>query len=226
MAEVKVSSKFNSFLAKQGKAVEEAKAAENTMSTCAMPIGWKGQLIIVDAFADETKEQKDEKTGKVIEGRPYVRIEFSVVGDEDFLGKKTSKIWMFYDTEKATAVDRFTWFLNEMENYGLPREIRENHDSMEELLKEVCSLGIVYEGEVVANSYTRDGKEVKVRQQAKAVDDSTNVVPGMETSELVIGQDVRYIKKDWEVTEIMDEKIKIKSKETGQERIVKIADLD
>ena len=151
MATVKVSSNFNKFLAKNSTAVQEVKKAENTMQTCKMPVGWKGNVIVVGGEADKGKDRKDDK-GQVQEGREYVRLDFNVVNDAEFAGAKCSLYWSFYDSEKATAMDRFQWMLNEMENLGLPREIRESDDTtMEDLLKFFTEQDSIYEAEVVHN---------------------------------------------------------------------------
>src|SRR5690606_40779325 len=101
MSNVKVSADFNKFLSRNAKAVEEAKTAENTMSTCKMPVDWKGFCICVGAVADKEKDRKDEK-GNTQVGRDYIRLDFNVVNDEAYAGSKFSLKWQFWDTEKAT----------------------------------------------------------------------------------------------------------------------------
>lgn len=224
MANVKVSNDFNNFMARNSKAVDEAKTAENTMATCAMPIGWEGQAICTDAVADKSKDKKDAD-GKVKEGNPYIRLEFSVVGDETYAGKKFSRLWMFMDSAKATAADRFEWCLNEMENLGLPQETRKTFDSVEELLRHFIETDAVYDAEVVKNDYSRDGKEVKVRQSAEAVDDTDSVMPTEPTTPETSDQ-VTYLGKKWDVVSKEGKELTIKSIKTGQTKTVSVDDLD
>ena len=225
MANVKVSNDFNNFMARNSKAVEDAKTAENTMATCAMPIGWEGQCICVDAVADKSKDKKDQD-GKVKEGSPYIRLEFSVVGDESYTGKKFSRLWMFNDTAKATAADRFEWCLNEMENLGLPQETRKTFDSVEELLKHFIDSDAVYECEVNKSDYSRDGKEMKVRLSAEAVDMTDSVVPTGPASDEPEDDTVMYLGKKWEVVSKEGKELTIKSMKTGQTKVVTTDDLD
>jgi hypothetical protein len=227
MANVKVSSAFSKFMSKNAKAVEEAKTAENTMMTCKMPVGWKGNCVCVGAEADKGKDRKDDK-GNTQEGREYVRLEFSVVNDEEYAGAKFSTAWSFFDSEKASAVDRFGWMLNEMENMGLPGEIRRAPDTtMDDILGHFINSDTVYEAEVVHNSYRRgDQKEVKVRM-VEAIDGSTSMAPTAEpTPTPEAGSDVQYMGKSWELVDADGDDLVIKSKTTGQTRNIKASDLD
>lgn len=227
MASAKVSSAFSKFQSKNNSAIEDAKKAENTMMTCKMPVGWKGHAICVGAVADKGKDRKDNK-GNVQEGNEYVNLEFNVVNDEKFAGSKFSNYWSFYDSEKATAMDRYTWMLNDMENLGLPREIRESDDTtMEDILNFFIESDTIYEAEVVHNSYRRgDQKEVKVRK-LETVSTDINMNPDApSTEDLKEGQDVQYLGKSWELVLIDGEALTIKSKSTGSTRSIKKSDLE
>lgn len=227
MGSAKVSASFNKFLSKNNTVVQEAKKAENTMMTCKMPIGWKGHAVCVDGVADKGKDRKDDK-GNTQEGNEYVRLDFNVVNDEHFAGAKFSVAWSFYDSEKATAGDRFTWMLNEMENLGLPRQIRESEDtSMEDILEYFIKADAVYDCEVVHNSYRRgDQKEVKVRKMDTVATDINMSPDAVPTSSLTVGQDVKYMGKSWELVLVDGEELTIKSKTTGSTRVIKSSDVE
>jgi hypothetical protein len=226
MAKAKVSSNFNKFMSKNSTAVSEAKEAENTMMTCKMPIGWKGQAVCVGGEADKGKDRKDDK-GQVQEGREYVRLEYNVINDPEYTGAKFSRAWSFFDSEKATAIDRFTWMLNEMENMGLPSDIRKSEDTtMEDLLNFFIDSDEVYEAEVVKNEYRRgDQKEVQVRR-VESVGGEGSIVPPGDNPSLKVGQDVMYMEKEWELVSVDGDDLVICSKSTGKERSIKVNDLD
>lgn len=227
MGNAKVSASFNKFLSKNNTAVQEAKKAENTMQTCKMPVGWKGHAVVVDAVADKGKDRKDEK-GNTQEGNEYVRLEFNVVNDEQYAGSKFSLAWSFYDSQNATAADRFTWMLNAMENLGLPREMRESDDtSMDDILNFFLSQDTVYEAEVVTNTYRRgDQKEVKVHRLEDVGTGITMSPDTPPTSELKEGQEVKYMGKMWELVVVDGEELTIKSKTTGSQRTIKASDVE
>ncbi|GIW60331.1 MAG: hypothetical protein KatS3mg087_1397 [Patescibacteria group bacterium] len=228
MAHAKVSQDFNRFLGRHEKAVKEARKAENTMQTCAMPVGWTGNCVLVEAVADKGKDKKAQD-GTVVEGKPYVRFTFQVVGDKQFAGKKFSRWWFFNDTANATAADRFEWFLNDLENIGLPSEIRRSDDTtMQDMLDFFLQRDAVYGCEVVASEYSRDGKEVKVFP-TESVGDGDSIVPDDESSEsgeIEVGSKVTYMGKEWEVLDVDGDDLKIKSVKTGMTRTVNVSDLD
>jgi hypothetical protein len=237
MANVKVSAGFSKAMSRKATAVEEARKAENTMMTCKMPVGWKGKAVVVDASADKAKDKKDDK-GNTVEGNEYIRLDFNVVNDDHYAGAKFSIIWSFYDSEKATWADRFSWCLNGLENLGLPRDLRENYNEISEVLEFFTSNDEVYDAEVVTNTYRQgDQKEVKVRRAALVVDASDSISPE-ETKEdgkvattessgtLQVGASVKYMGKSYTVVAIEDDDVKIKSVNTGVDRTVKVAQLD
>lgn len=227
MANVKVSAEFNKFMSRNAKAVEEAKAAENSMSTCKMPVGWKGQVVCVGGEAGKGKDRKDEK-GNTTPGREYIRLEFNVVNDTEYSGAKCNLNWSFWDTEKATALDRFEWMLNDMENLGLPGEIRRSPDTtIEDMLNFFINKDTVYEAEVVHNAYRRgDQKEVKIRL-LEVLDGVADMAPqGHAPATPQTGEDVTYMGKSWELVDVDGDDLVIKSKTTGQTRNIKTSDLD
>lgn len=232
MSNAKVSQSFGKFLAKKSTQIEEAKKADNTMQTCPMPVGWKGHMVCVDAVADTGKQTKDDK-GNTKEGRNYVRLEFSVVNDSHYQGKKGSLMWQLYDSENATSTQRFEWMLNEMENLGLPRKTREEYNDFSEILNHFIASDEVYEAEVVHNQYRRgDQKELKVRRAA-IVDNTTSMAPPSSTTtespkptSTSLGAEVKYMGKMWDVVDQDGDTVVIKSKATGNNRTVKLTELE
>lgn len=228
MAKAKVSNDFMKFQSKNASALSDAKKAENTMQTCSMPIGWSGKVICVDAVADKGKDSKDDK-GNTREGNPYVRLEFQVINDEEYAGQKGSLAWSFYDTEKATSFDRYTWMLNAMENMGLPGEVRRDDETtIEDLLQHFLDSDVVYTMSVEHTKYRRDNKELKVVLM-DTVDDSDSVTPpGGESTASTgeAGDMVKYMGKEWELVSKDGEDLVIKSLKNGNERTIKTSDLD
>lgn len=227
MANVKVSSEFQNFLTRNAKAVAEAKTAENTMMTCKMPVGWKGYAVCVGAEAGRGKDYKDDK-GNTTPGRDYARLDFNVINDEEYTGAKFSVNWSFWDTEKATAMNRFEWFLNDLENLGgdeFTAVRRSAESTMEDFLNFFVEADKIYSAEVVHNAYRRgDQKEVKVHAFA-AVGEGTAMVPDTPPA-LQIGSEVSYMKKMWILEEADGDDLVIKSKTTGNTRKIKLSELD
>jgi hypothetical protein len=230
----KVSSNFNKALQRKAAAVEEARKAENLMSTCKMPVGWKGQATCVGAKADQGKDKKDEK-GQVTEGKLYVALEFQVINDPNFAGSKFNRMWFIWEDSKFTFEDRFGWCLNGMEMLGLPRDLRENYKDFEECLAYFSESDEVFDVEVVKSNYAQDGKEVKVTRGALVVDTSSSMTPegvvdskptASSSSKIEVGSTITYLGKDWTVEEIDGDEITIKSSSSGKSRIISTDDLD
>lgn len=112
MAKAKVSADFMKFQAKNQNALADAAKAENTMTRNPLAVGTKGTVTVVDVVAGTSKK-----------GNNYVNMTLVVAGGPHE-GTKLTKNWSFNETPKATAIDRYTWFLNELENMGFPRELR------------------------------------------------------------------------------------------------------
>lgn len=237
--QLKIGAAAAKFYGKHEKGLQEAKKAENMMQTCAMPIGWKGDVVVVGAVADRSKDRKDQK-GNTVEGNDYHRIEFQVIGDPDYAGKKASIGASFYTSEKATAEDRYSWWLNQLENLGLPRDIRENHEGAEELLGYFTNSDETFEMEIVKASYVRqggDGKEVVVRRK-DVVDTSTSMAPPtttasgttqvQESKTYAEGSQVSFADNPWTVVSFdeANQTLKIKSPRNGSVREIKVSELD
>jgi hypothetical protein len=224
---IKISSEFTSALNRKAASVEAARKAENTMSTCKMPVGWHGQAVCVGAEAGKTKDKKDDK-GQVVEGKTFVRLDFNVINDQQFSGAKCSRIWFVYEDHKNSMEDRFAWCLNGMENLGLPRTLRENYKEFEECLEYFTNSDEVFDIEVAATTYSTDGKEVKFSRGSVIVDNSTSMVPETVKAgfSVEVGQNIKFMGKDgWEVTSVDGTDVTIKSMSSGKERSVSLEDL-
>jgi hypothetical protein len=114
MAKARVSADFMKFQAKNQNHLADAAKAENTMTRNPLAVGTTGVATVVDMVAATSKK-----------GNAYVNMTL-VVSSGPHEGTKLTKNWSFNETPKATAVDRFTWFLNELENMGFPRSLRES----------------------------------------------------------------------------------------------------
>lgn len=234
MSKSKVSEGFSKFRSRNQSAIADAKKAENTMSTCKMPVGWDGQAVCTAGVADQGKDRKDDK-GNTVEGRPFVRLEFEVVNDPQYSGSKFSKVWSFFDSEKLDAATRYEWFLNDLENLGLPREVRETYEDETELMDYFINGDDVFEASVEHNAYLRgDQKEVKVRASSGSVDSSASMTPGSSPekteapaeSYLTVGENVHYMGKEWLLEDQDGEDLVVRSLSTKKTRNIKVADLD
>jgi hypothetical protein len=174
-----VSTDFNKFYQKNTVAIEEAKKAENSMSSGPCEVGWEGRCVLLEATAEVGKPKKDEK-GNVKEGNPRVRMKFSIVEDNVYQGKTFTKMWIFNSTANATALDRFEWFLNACEAMGLPREVRTNHTDPSEVLNWLLDSELVFNVKCESDDYAQDKKKMTVTAPAEAVDSSDSMVPGGE----------------------------------------------
>lgn len=114
MAKQKVSADFMKFQAKNTNHLADAAKAENTMNRNPLEVGTKGIVTVVDMVAATSKK-----------GYPYTNMTL-VVASGPHEGVKLTKNWTFNETAKATPIDRYTWFLNELENMGFPRHLRES----------------------------------------------------------------------------------------------------
>lgn len=202
MSNAKVSADFEKFYGSHAQAVEEAKKAENTMATSPTPVGWKGKCVLLEAVASKSKDKKQED-GTMRPGNPYVNLKYGIVGDERYQGKTFTKNYTFSDSKNATAGDRFGWFLNTCENLGLPRDIRENHTRLSEVLDWLLTSEQVFECECVPSDYTTDKKDMVVRRGEEAVDTSMSMAPSTSQKDHgpEVGDGVQFLGNTWTVEE-------------------------
>lgn len=214
MAKAKVSAAFSKFIGAKADVIEEAKKAENTMSSGPAPVGWKGQCILLEATADKGKDKKNPD-GTTREGNPYIRFRFGIVGDDNYQGKHFDKMFVFFDSHNAktgksvSAGDRYTWFLNQMEIWGCDRELRERHDDPSELLDWMLNSGNVYNVECVQDDYSQDKKAMNVTLEASVDSTDSATAPPRDTTTTTstatpenwpqAGDEVIFLANQWKV---------------------------
>jgi len=125
-------------------------------------------------------------------------------------------------------MDRYEWFLNEMENMGLPRSVRESHDDPSELLQWFVDNELVFHARCESDDYSRDKKAMKVSAPEAPVDSTTNMSPEGNTTvatesspEIAEGDVVKFLGSDWTVDAREGDKLSI-SRE-GRSRSVSIS---
>jgi hypothetical protein len=224
---VSVSNEFASFYGKHAVAIEEAKKAENTMSSGPCPVGWKGKCVLLEAAAEKGKDKKDDK-GTVQEGNPRVKMKFGIVDDPDYSGKHFTKFWIFYNSKNLDAMGRFSMFLNDCEKMGLPRELRESHQSMDELFNFFTEGEFVFDVECQNDDYANDKKKMVVYKEIDAVDTSTSMSPDAQDTyapkpsapEVAEGSKVKFLGEEWDVLGVVDDKLTLHNPKTGRTRDV------
>jgi hypothetical protein len=131
MSKSKVSSDFSKFYTQKARAFETAKTAEKQVRGIPVPKGTAGKALIVDFKADKAKGS---------EGNPYIAVEIEVIEPEEYRGKKfTGAIHSLYDSEKMDAAGRMAICLDDLEDMGLSREVRESHQSIDELAQDLLN---------------------------------------------------------------------------------------
>ena len=233
-----VSNEFAAFYGKSAVAIEEAKKAENSMSSGPCPVGWKGKCILLEAVAEKGKDKKNED-GTVKEGNPRVKMKYGIVDDETYSGKSFTKYWVFFDTKNFTKMQRFEMFLNDMEKMGLPRKVREEHQTMQELFNYFIEGEFTFDVECVSDDYADDKKKMVVIHPIEAIDTSTSMTPsdpedayGNKSVEQTTttestpeadfpeGSKVTFLGEEWEVLGKEEDKLVIFNNKTQRNRKV------
>lgn len=227
-----VSDSFKKFQQKKHNAFDKARKAENTLGGIPMPIDTNFEAQFVGVTADI-----DDK------GRAFVKMDLVVTTPENFTGKKVIGYWMLFDSEKATEADRMAWMLNDLENMGLPREVRETHDDfVSDVLGWFENNTPIVKGRVVKDAQANDGKRIRWSKSATEEhaasttndmigapikDVPTNKEP-FDAGNIVVGMKVNYNGGEWLVDEIVGENyVNLKSPRTGKiQSEVSVADLE
>lgn len=208
-----VSQAARNFFAKNASAVEEARNAENMMQSTSLPIGFKGEAIVVNAFADEIKPKKDE-SGKLNESPGLlVVVELSVINNAEQQGTKAKKTYYIQTQGKATWQQKLEWMLNEFENqFGITRDERK----MElEQIFEILKGDKVYQIEVKSGY---QGRKDVLCSTAETVDTTTGTTATVGT--FAVGDKVIFMDTPADVMEVIDsDNIKIKT-QNGNVRTV------
>lgn len=212
MAKDKVSADFMRIAEKKANKLQEVKKAENTSRGIPLPVGTTGKAVLSDFVAGVSKGKNKN---------PYIRIEAKVMetteGDKH-QGKTISKFWSFYDSDGASYEDRWGYFLNDMENMGLPRNVREEDgDDPNALAEWVCGGDERIIEFAVIDGYkagTKDVTMVALEAEELQTDEEKKAVTTSEDGKFCMYLD----KKNEILEELEDGKIKIKSVENGRIR--------
>ena len=232
---VQVSPEFSKFYGKNTVAIEEAKKAENTLSSGPCEVGWEGKCVLLEALAEQGKDKKDDK-GNVVPGNPRIVMKFGIVDDEKYKGKEFKKYWVFFNTANMSAMGRFEMFLNEAERMGLPRSVREGHESPQELLQFFTDSEFVFDVKCEADNYSSDKKKMTVTKPIDAVDSSDSMVPDTYSAkedtpspevkeeatapDFKEGDKVKFLGQDWEVMGFEGDKVVIYNEASERTRPV------
>lgn len=236
MATSKVSNEFLKAFSK-ADGIDDAKKAESRAASIPFPIGWEGTVVVSAMIGDVSKEKDDGKGGKR-GGNMYINMEVAALNDKQYQGKKATKNWTFSNSEKATAADRFEWFLNDCEGMGLPRDIRMNHETPQEIIDWFTNPDspVSLYAKVEKDEYNRlEGKKIILRAMEEALDASMSMAPAVEIKsqshpEKVEGgiefngktypilRKVQFLGKSWNLFEEAGNKCKLQNAATGKIR--------
>jgi hypothetical protein len=210
MAKQKVSHDFMKFQAKNQNHLADAAKAENNMTRNPLEVGTKGIVTVVDLVAAQSKK-----------GNPYVNMTL-VVAAGPHEGTKLIKNWSFNDTAKATAIDRFGWFLNELENMGFPRTLRESSGGDVNVIIDYyleANPPIQLAFEIMEDNYAMDKKKT-VLYPADTVTPSQEEGPIKSIEELKVGVQVLRNGVSYEVIKYDDDKetVNLRSLSTNKVR--------
>lgn len=227
---VQVSDEFAKFYGKNAVALEDAKKAENQMSSGPCPVGWEGKCILLEAAAEVGKPKKDDK-GNVIPGNPRVRMKFDIVDDERYSGKAFTKYWIFNKTANMDAAGRYAMFLNDCERMGVPRDLRENHETAADILNYLVEGEFVFDVRCDSDDYSQDKKKMVVFMGEAPVDESNSMSPDSYSSKeeapsvpqdikagFAKGDKVIFLNNEWVVAEVSGEELVIERDDNGRIR--------
>lgn len=116
-----VSDGFKKFEQKRKGAFKKAQEAENTARGIPLPIGTQGDCVSVEMKCGTTTKKST----------PFINLIVLTTSPADKKDKRCQKTWFISDSEGASDTDRWEWMLNDLENAGLPREIRTEYKDFE-----------------------------------------------------------------------------------------------
>jgi hypothetical protein len=209
----KVSHEFKKAWAKSATAVEVAKKAENQLSNCPLPLGFEGRAVVSGMVMDSKNDSS------------YVRMEYTVVDDKEYKGKKCSRLWSLKASEKRTMEAAIGSFLDDMENQGLPRDVRENMSGPEDISNWFLSENRYVRLAVKEDTWSgsRDGKRVTTYRENEPVGTDSSMspttssvpfeIPSPEHSDTVmfLGKQHTVIARDGDMLQIKSPEGKIKN---------------
>jgi len=142
MAKQAVSAKFNKFIEKNlrpGSALDKARKQESMLTGCPLPMDTAGVAVIADLEFAETPEKPDGTGGKLL-----VRASLEVETPDEYQGKSLKGpglTWFIASSEKQTEEEAFARCLDDLENMGLPRSVRENFQDLNEIVEHFTGNG-------------------------------------------------------------------------------------
>lgn len=223
MAKSEVSADFKSYMSKKHDQFEKARKAESNLVNVPLPIDAEFEAVYSHAKASVSSA-----------GNPTVTFNFSVLGPDEYKGRKVRQMFILNSTEKMSVEDRIAMMFDRLEAWGLPREIRTSHeDFVGEVLGWFDSNTPEVKGKVKASSYNQEGKEITWYSSMKqaptdgmigapvsapvAAPISSSSAP-FDPTNLSIGMTVEYNGSDFIIEKIEGKFADIKSSKTGRVR--------
>jgi hypothetical protein len=238
-----VSSDFKKFFAKNQTAINDVKKAEARVSGVPLPVGLSGVALVTNMKFDKWPDKKDQASGTLVEGFNYCEMELRVTNDPKHQGKVFKKQWTFRQTAKWGPLDWMGQCFDDLENIGLPRELRENFEDPQQLVDFFMKDSYNVCFNVVANNYTDNkgnavqGKQVNLdayEPNTGTHDNSvappetkveTTTTPVVDAAPPVVGAIVKYLGREWTVKDSEDGKVVIVDK-NSKTKTVDVADLE
>lgn len=131
MIKMTISDKFKKFAAKTTKGkFDAARKAESMAGGCSLPVGTTGVAVVSDIVMSFTKDKGD------VPGYPIITIKLGVETPEESQGVTIDGSGLIYwIKDSANQTEDVAWqrFLDDLEDIGLPREIRMNYEDIMEI---------------------------------------------------------------------------------------------
>jgi hypothetical protein len=245
-----VSAEFMSFFGRNSTRIEQAKQAEARLQNIPLPIGANGTCIPTGFKLSKSQDRKNPD-GTTKEGTAYAEMTFSVIDHPEHQGKTLRKQWWFATSANMDAAGRYEMFLGDMERYGLPREIRVNHESPAEIGDWFLNQpGMAFHFQIVedARNTLDDGKSVRLSTTEQHIEATDSVAPPSvpkpqgstapvaptptaapsqaQATVPSLNQTVKHLEMNWMVTGVFAESGKVQVKNVDDPRMEKIIRID
>lgn len=152
MAKQAVSTEFEKYFAKKKASFAEAQKAENESRGAPIPVGVTGICVVKDMTATLSRSKKV----------PMITLSCTVESPSEYNGKSFQRTWFISESEKASEADRYEWMLNDLENAGLPRDLRENHEGLVDICDYFISSGNKLDFEIVEDQYSTNNRRANI----------------------------------------------------------------
>ena len=218
-----LSADFKKYMTQKQDVHEKARKAENSLMNIPLPIDCEFEAKVLDIKGSVSSN-----------GNPTVTVIFTVTSSKptDFAGRRVRWMNTFNTTENRTAEERLASFLDRLEMWGLPRQLRENYEHLQDVLEWLLEADVVVQGKVKKTDYNQEGKEVQWLSVAKAPSNNDMIgaptpmaaptVPeGKSVSKdeaLPPGTKVMYNGTEYEIIEVSNGYASIKSLKSGRTR--------